>query len=108
MLFFAFMRESLIGGTYSGQHDFGYTCYMPERITIENLHIDDSKHPEDYRGPAIFANFNPEMTDDSYLEKFPYIKTREVILSNVTTASGKAVRISDNPYMFGDVKVITK
>jgi hypothetical protein len=48
------------------------------------------------------------MTDDSYVEKFPYIKTREVILSNVTTASGKAVRISDNPYMFKDVKVITK
>ena len=54
---------SLIGGSYSGQHDFGYTCYMPERITIENLQIDDSKNPEDYKGPAIFADFNPEMTE---------------------------------------------
>ncbi len=80
---------SLIGGSNSGQHDFGYTCYMPERITIENLHIDDSNHPEDYQGPAIFANFNPQMTDDSYQEKFPYVRTREVILRNVTTASGK-------------------
>ena len=96
---------SLIGGSYSGQHDFGYTCYMPERITIENLQIDDSNHPEDYQGPAIFANFNPEMTDDSYLEKFPYVKTREVILRNVTTASGKTLRLSDNPFMFKDVKV---
>ncbi|MDA3821315.1 MAG: hypothetical protein PF450_01695 [Bacteroidales bacterium] len=43
---------SLIGGSYSGQHDFGYTCYMPERITIENLHIDDSNHPKDYQRPA--------------------------------------------------------
>ena len=98
---------SLIGGSYSGQHDFGYTCYMPERIIIENLKIDDSNHPADYRGPAIFSNFNPKMTDDSYVEKFPYIKTREVILKNVTTASGKALRISDNTYMFRDVKVIT-
>ena len=96
---------SLIGGSYSGQHDFGYTCYMPERITIENLRIDDSKHPADYQGPAIFANFNPQMTNDSYLEKFPYVKTREVILRNVTTTSGKALRLSDNPYMFKDVKV---
>jgi len=32
------------------------------------------------RGPVIFANFNPKMTDDSYQEKFPYVKTREVIL----------------------------
>jgi hypothetical protein len=57
---------ALISGSYSGQHDFGYTCYMPERITIENLHIDDSNHPEDYHGPAIFTDFNPEMNGDSY------------------------------------------
>jgi len=99
------ISASLIGGSYSGQHDFGYTCYMPERITIENLHIDDSKHPADYQGPAIFANFNPKMTDESYLEKFPYVRTREVILRNVTIASGKTLRLSDNPFMFRDVKV---
>ena len=73
---------------------------MPERITIENLRIDDSKHPEDYQGPAIFAKFNPKLTDDSYVEKFPYVRTREVMLRNVTTASGKALRLSDNPFMF--------
>jgi hypothetical protein len=98
---------SLINGSYSGQHDFGYTCYMPERITIEALHIDDSNHPEGYQGPAIFANFNPQMTDDSYHEKFTYVRTREVILRNVTTASGKDLRLSDNPFMFKDVKVTT-
>jgi hypothetical protein len=96
---------SLIGGSYSGQHDFGYTCYMPERITIENLRIDDSKHPEGYKGPAIFADFNPEITNDSYVEKFPYVRTREVILRNVTIASGKTLRLSDNPFMFNDVTV---
>ena len=99
------VSASLINGSYSGQHDFGYTCYMPERIIIENLYIDDTNHPEDYQGPAIFANFNPERTDDSYQEKFRYIITREVILRNVTTASGKDLRVSDNPFMFKDVKV---
>lgn len=98
---------SLIGGFNSGQHDFGYTCYMPERITIETLHIDDSNHSEDYQGPAIFSNFNPPMTDDSYQEKFPFVRTREVILRNVTTASGKDLRLSDNPFLFKDVKVDT-
>ncbi len=98
---------SLVGGSYSGQHDFGYTCYLPERITIDTLHIDDSNHPADYRGPAIFANFAPRMIDDSYVEKFPYVRIGEVILKNVTTASGKALRLSDNPFMFKDVKVIT-
>ncbi len=78
---------------------------MPERILIENLHIDDSNHPESYQGPCCFPNFNPHMTDDSWQENFPYIKTREVILTNVTTASGKALRISDNTFMFRNVKV---
>jgi hypothetical protein len=96
---------SLIGGSNSGQHDFGYTAYMPERIVIENLHIDDSNHPEDYQGPAIFANFNREMTDDSYVEKFPHVRTEEVVLKNVTTESGKELRLSDNPYLFKDVKI---
>ncbi len=99
---------ALIGGSNSGEHDFGYTCYMPERITIENLRINDSNHPEDYQGPAIFSNFNPQMTGDSYHEKFPYAKTREVVLKNITTASGKNLRISDNPFMFKDVEIITQ
>lgn len=96
---------SLISGSYSGQHDFGYTCYMPERITIENLRIDDSNHPEDYQGPAIFTDFNPQMTTDAYQEKFPYVKTKQVILRNVTTTSGKPVRLSNNSFMFRQVKV---
>jgi hypothetical protein len=96
---------NLIGGSYSGQHDFGYTCYMPERILIENLRIDDSQHPADYRGPALFENFNPKMTDESYVERYPYVITREVIVKNVTSASGMDLRISDNPFMFRNVQI---
>jgi hypothetical protein len=101
------VTANLIGGSYAGDHDFGYVCYMPEKITIQDLKIDDTNHPADYRGPAIFANFNPKMTDASYVEQFPYVRTKEVILNNVTTVSGKSLRISDNTYMFKDVKVIT-
>lgn len=99
------VSASLIGGSNSGQHNFGYTCYMPERITIESLHIDDSNHPDEYHGPAIFANFNPKMTDESYQQQFPYVITREVVLRDVTIASGSPLRISDNAFMFKDVKV---
>ncbi|NND07313.1 MAG: hypothetical protein HKN87_13130 [Saprospiraceae bacterium] len=97
---------SLIGGYNAGQHDFGYTCYMPKTIIIDNLHIDDSNHPKDYEGPALFANFNPEMKSDSYKERFPYVKTEKVVLKNVTTTSGRDLRRSENPYMFEDVKIV--
>ena len=78
------------------------------RITaqpIDTLYIDDSQHPDGYSGSAIFANFNQRFTDDSYVEKYPYIKTKEVNLKNVTSASGKPLRLSDNPFMFKDVTV---
>lgn len=99
---------SLIGGFNSTLHDFGYTCHMPNKIVINNLYIDDSNHPEDYEGPAIFSNFTPEMTDSSFEETHPYIRTRKVILRNVTTASGESLRISDNPYPFEGTKVVTR
>ncbi len=98
-------RVNLINGRYTGQHDFGYTCYMPKRITIETLHIDDSRHSGNYRGPAIFADFNPALIDVSYEEKFPYVITDEVLLKDISTASGKPLRISDNPFMFREVNV---
>lgn len=99
------MTAALINGHNRGNHDFGYTCYMPERIVFENLKIEDTHHPEGYPGAAIFADFNPDMKDDSYQEKFPYVKTKEVILRNVTTVSGKPLRVSNNMYMFKEVKV---
>ncbi len=100
------ISSSLIGGANSSQHDFGYTCFMPERITIENLLINDSNHPEPYQGPAIFSNFNPEMKDATYQETFPFVRTKEVILRHVTTASGMKLRLSDNTFLFKDVKVL--
>jgi hypothetical protein len=45
------------------------------------------------------------MHNSSYTEKFPYIRTKEVILRNVTTSSGKALKVSNNPFMFREVKV---
>lgn len=97
------VSASLIGGSNDGQHDFGYPCSMPEKITIENLHIDDSHHPKDYQGPALFANFSPRFTDATYVEKYPYLRTREVVIKNVTTASGKPLQVSKNPFMFKDL-----
>jgi len=96
---------ALIGGFNDGQHDFGYTCHMPKRITIDKLHIDDADHRPGYGGPVIFANFNPRFTDATYEEKYPYLKTQRVTLKDVTTASGKPLRVSDNRVMFKDVVV---
>ena len=98
----------LLGGTNSGQHNFGYTCHMPRKITIDGLVIDDSNHPEDYQGPKIFAPFNRSYTSEAFVEKYPYVITEEVEISNLTIKSGKPLIVSNNSFMFRNVKITEK
>ena len=97
---------TLIGGSYSGQHNFGYTCYMPRKITIDGLIINDNNPPNNYRGPKIFADFNSANKNEEYVEKYPYIITEEIEIRNLTIKSGKPYSISNNPFMFRNVRCL--
>jgi len=44
---------SFIGGSNRGDHYFGFPCYMPHNVTIENLRICDSCGPDNYMGAQI-------------------------------------------------------
>ncbi len=98
----------LISGSYSGQHDFGYPCHMPRKITIDGLVINDTNAGNNYKGPKIFAAFNNANTSEAYVEKFPYAITEEIEIRNLTVKSGKPWLISNNPFMFRNVKVTSK
>ena len=98
----------LIGGNNSGQHDFGYTCYMPRKITIEELVIHDINTPDNYQGPKIFANFDAAYTNEEHVQQFPYVLTEEVLIKDLTIKSGKPWIISTNPFMFRNVKITEK
>ncbi len=95
----------LISGTNSGRHDFGYTCFMPEKITIRGLFIDDGNPVDHYQGPKIFAPFNPAYNKEDYEEKFPYVITKELDIENLTTKSGKPWILSNHPFLFRNVKI---
>ncbi len=92
---------SLIGGRNDGSHDFGYPCSMPHRIELDNVRIQDLPATESYRGPVLFGDFGI----GSSAAKFPYAPTREVLIKDVTTASGLPLRISDQPDVFADSKI---
>ena len=99
---------SLFRGSNSGLHDFGYTCFMPKNIIIDQLHIDDSNQNKDYKSIALFSNFNPKMIDESFQEEFPYIKTEKVFLNKISISSEKKLLVSENPFMFRNVKIETE
>ncbi len=77
-----------------GTHDFGYPCSMPRSILVDGFHIDDSCHPENYEGPLLFRDSGEDVSEAF---PFPYRLPDRVQLRKVTTASGKALRISGNP-----------
>ena len=96
---------TLINGSATDWHDFGYPCTMPRRIVFDGLKIDDSNRTAKYAGPYVFGMFNSKNTSADYVAKYPYRVTEEVVLKNVTTASGKPVNLSPNAWMFRNVKV---
>ncbi len=95
----------LINGSYSGQHDFGYVCHMPKKITIDGLVVNDANPVNNYKGPKIFAPFNNAYTSEDYVEKYPYVITEKVEIRNMSVKSGKPWIISNNPFMFRNVTV---
>jgi len=98
----------IIGGKNTEDHDFGYQCYMPANITIENLHIDDSKALPSFPGVYLFADFSPNHLSvvwEKNVMKYPIIVTEHVTIKNLTTASGKGWKLSGNTFMFNNVVI---
>ena len=96
---------SVFSGANSGMHDFGYTCYMPKNITIDQLHIDTSNLGDDNKSISLFANFNPKMIKEDFKEDFPYVRTKKVTIEDLTISGNQKLKLSENPFMFKDVKI---
>lgn len=95
---------SLLYGFNTGKHDFGYTCYLPERYDIENLVIDDSAVTDkDYKGPMIFGKFKRNVDEEGL---YPYIAKGVINIRNVEVSSGKPLGVSLEPDMFRDYSIM--
>lgn len=96
---------ALIGGNNTYDHNFGYTCYLPHNITIENLYINDSNPLVEGADPAVFADINPEYRSNDYKAKYPMVMTEKITVKGVTTYSGRPLIVSENTYMFGGLTI---
>ena len=90
---------SFIGGSNSGGHDFGFPCYMPHNVTIENLRICDTCGPENYAGAQIFnvservMNGNGDIDYGDKTKMYPYFFSESLYMKNVVCDSGKGIKI---------------
>lgn len=93
----------LIAMRNNGQHDFGYECFMPKHVEIVNLHIDDSRVPEEYKGLYIFSVPWGDPREETE-RPYPYIPSEKITCRNVTTTSGKQPKICSNPAPFAQTE----
>lgn len=101
---------AFIGGSYGGFHNFGYACTMPKNITIENLHVDDSRATEKYSGIRLLGNIVEKWTDAEFekrmgSEGYPYSVPEKLTISGFSSASGKNWTLTKNTFMYRTVKV---
>ncbi|MGM0489983.1 MAG: hypothetical protein ACQESR_24905 [Planctomycetota bacterium] len=88
-----------------GMHDFGYPCFMPGEVTIDELFVDDSNHPENYQGMYFFNDPDGNQDMDRAERPFPYTWSQKVTVQGLTTASGKKPRISPDAQLEDSVAV---
>ncbi|MFT5905832.1 MAG: hypothetical protein ACI9E1_001436 [Cryomorphaceae bacterium] len=82
----------IINGRNDGQHDFGYTTYLPQKVIIDNLVIEDAKFGKNYKGPVIFGNINSGMKDKSAKPPHAQILPQLIAHRGAKAASGKSIR----------------
>ncbi len=94
---------TMISMRNDGTHDFGYQCFMPAEVTIDGLHVDDSKHPKGYEGMFLFSDPGGETGSEG---RFPHVTGRKVTIRGLTTSSGRRPRTSPSARVAKSVKVV--
>ncbi len=84
-----------------GSHDFGYPCFMPKSIRIENLIMDDSESHKNFTEISCFGDPIGKAKDK---RPFPYQLTEKIQIKGFKSNSGKSLHISRNP----DVEKVVK
>ncbi len=75
-------------------HDFGYTCYLPQRIVIDGFYV--------YR-PGInylFNKVNADHKNDSYNAAYPVVPPQEIIVNDFDCLIGGKLFVSQNKAIF--------
>ena len=94
----------MLGVSNDGMHNFGYDCFMPEKITIDGLYLDDSGQSENYRGMYFLAN--PDGKTNSNERPFPYILSKKLVVKDFKSASGKPPHISTNAQINDSIEYV--
>ncbi len=88
------ISSHIIKAENSEDHDFGYTCYLPQRIEIDGFYV----HRIGYN--YLFTKVNSKHTSDSYKAEYPVVPPEEISVNNFSNLLFGKLLVSKNKAIF--------
>lgn len=88
------VSSHIINAENSEDHDFGYTCYMPQRIEIDGFFV--HRIGNNY----LFTKVNSKHNSDSYNAEYPVIPPKEITVKNFSNLFFGKLYVSKNKAIF--------
>lgn len=91
----------IIDAENTEDHDFGYTCYLPQRIEIDGFYV--HRAGINY----LFTMVNSKHILNSYKADYPVVPPQEIVVRNFDTLLSGSLQVSLNKAIF-KVKITAK
>ena len=88
------IENNIVNAVNSENHDFGYTCYMPQNIEIDGFFI----HSVGFN--FVFSMVNSKHLTNSYEAKYPVVAPKEITVKNFSDLSTSNLFVSANTAIF--------
>lgn len=88
------ISSHIINAENSEDHDFGYTCYMPQKIEIDGFYV--HRIGINY----LFTKVNSEHSSDSYTAEYPVIPPQKITVRDFDCLFFSELCVSKNKAIF--------
>ena len=88
------ISDHIINAENSEDHDFGYTCYLPQKIDIDGFYV--HRIGINY----LFTKVNSKHNSDSYSAEYPVVPPQEITVKNFSSLILGELFVSKNKAIF--------
>lgn len=88
------VSSHIINAENSEDHNFGYICYLPQKIVVDGLYV--HRVGISY----LFTKVNSKHKSDSYNAEYPVVPPQEIVVNNYDSMIFDKVRVSKNKAIF--------
>lgn len=88
------IASHIIKAENSEDHNFGYTCYLPQKVDIDGLYV--HRIGINY----LFNKVNPNHKSDSYSTEYPVVPPQEITVNNYSNLLFGKLAVSQNKAIF--------